>query len=63
VVTISESLAKGDDAASFASAQQTTFLTLLPLLFIGVAVALLAPRAGAAKASGPAAGVTSKTVA
>jgi MFS family permease len=45
-VAISDSVAQGADAASFAAAQQTTFLVLTPLLLIGVAAAVVASLRG-----------------
>ena len=38
-VAISDSVANGSDASSFVSAQQTTFLALVPLLLVGIAFA------------------------
>jgi EmrB/QacA subfamily drug resistance transporter len=56
-VAISESLATGSDARSFAEAQQTTFLVLLPLLAAGIVVALLGAATGRERQPATATGV------
>jgi EmrB/QacA subfamily drug resistance transporter len=43
-VAIGDSVGSGNDASSFAAAQQTTFLVLVPLLLLGVAASLVSPR-------------------
>jgi hypothetical protein len=45
-VAISESVASGTDAASFAAAQRITFLCFLPLLLAGVIVSVAAAKRG-----------------
>jgi DHA2 family multidrug resistance protein-like MFS transporter len=57
-VAISDSLTEGAGAASFAAAQRTTFLAFVPLLLIGVAVAMV----GAMRERDPATGAALEPV-